>query len=93
LKPRWGGEQPLSMQNIEVGWVIEDEYGNRSRVEEVIRNPKYDKDGVPYAVNHRSVDSGVHISTTFGGISEEQQIEDWRKYKVISKPEMSETVE
>jgi hypothetical protein len=87
-----GGES-LSMQNIEAGWVIEDEFGNRMRVEEVIRDPKYDKDGVPCAVKARSIPNNVHSSMTFGGISPEQPILDWKKYKVVSKAETSETEE
>ena len=90
MKHLWGGEQVLSMQNIEAGWVIEDEYGNRERVEEVIRNPKYDKDGVPCIIKSRSVDSGAHISTIFGGVSPDRPIADWKKYKVISKAETKE---
>ena len=72
------------MKGIGIGDVIEDKSGNRSRVEEIIRNPKSDTDGVPGIVKHRTIDSGVHVSTTFSS-SLGTPFVDWRQYKVISK--------
>lgn len=75
----------VSMRDINVGWVIEDEYGRQLRVEKIIRNPQYDRDGVPCVVEVRNLKSGINSSISFGSISPKQRVADWRKWKVVSK--------
>ncbi len=82
--------ETLSMENIEAGYVIEDENGRRTLVEEVIRNPKCDKDGVPGIVKGRYIDNNVDTVISFSAVDSGQPIADWKKYKVISKPETAE---
>lgn len=80
------GNEILSMQNIEAGWVIESSTRQRIVVKEVTRNPQYDIDGVPCMVSGR-YDDGVDVQITFGRTPVNLPIADWKKYKVISKGE------
>ena len=83
--PKLESKKGLEMKDIEIGYIIEAPYGIKYRVERVIRNPKYDKDGVPCLVEGRGLDDGVHNAITFGGISPQQPVADWREWKVISR--------
>ena len=71
-------------EGIGIGDVIEDKSGTGPAWRKSSRNPKSDTDGVPGIVKHRTIDSGVHVSTTFSS-SLGTPFVDWRQYKVISK--------
>lgn len=74
------------MQNLKKGDVIHNTRTDQKvRVSGVIRNPKYDVDGVPCSVQGHFVDSGGHIAITFGGISPSRPVADWREWTVTER--------
>ncbi len=74
------------MQNLKKGDVIRNTRTDQKvRVSEVIRNPKYDVDGVPCSVQGHFVDDGVHIAITFGGISPSQPVANWLEWMVTER--------
>lgn len=74
------------MQNLKAGDVIENsKTKQRVKVSEVIRNEKYDVDGVPGVVDGHFIPDGVHISITFSKISHNHRVADWREWTVIER--------
>ncbi len=85
--PKSEAKKGLEMKDIEVGSVIEDGAGNKLRIEQITRNPKYEKDGVPFSIDGKFLGSGISFGLTFGVVSPQQPVDDWKRWKVISKPE------